>query len=519
MFKNKIRGAVVKATPLALAAGLLLAGCGGGGSSTSSSAPAPAPTTGSSGSVASLGITPTGIDDFWGYSVQTLVTARDSAGATVSPRPAVTLTADDGSVVSTDAATTTVNLLRPGSTTVTAAVGSVRASTTVNVRGFERLARGTYDTMCAVADGRQRIYCWGSSGTRDAAMIPTATLAFQYVAPTPIPQGAIPPGSLIKKVGVSTFNICALTDAGGVFCWGSNLRGGLGVNSAEVGRLAPTALAAGAVPAGVRFVDLTMTSLGGCVTGDDGRLYCWGDHSYIPNPTLSSAGASLAPVATALGEIGPDVKLVKVAGGGLSGCVLGDNGRAYCWSQGSNTPKLVLQGAVPTNVKLVDLQQSDDRTCALADNGQIYCWGTGFGYLFGGGLSGFVSKAPPTLVVDGAKPAGVKFTALSVGGLATASCAVADDGALYCWGKGYLGSAGDGNALDHEVPTPVRVLAGEKDAAFTWTQINCAQYACTALASDRRIYSWGSNQQRMLSREATTERSATPLLATRPTRP
>jgi alpha-tubulin suppressor-like RCC1 family protein len=122
-------------------------------------------------------------------------------------------------------------------------------------------------------------------------------------------------------------------------------------------------------------------------------------------------------------------------------------------------------------------------------------------------------------VLDGAKPAGVKFTAMTVGGIATSSCAVAEDGNAYCWSKGYEGSAGDGNTVDHEVATPVRVLSGEKDAAFRWTEINCSQYTCTALASDRRIYSWGSNQNRMLSRETQTVRSATPLMVTRPTRP
>jgi alpha-tubulin suppressor-like RCC1 family protein len=387
------------------------------------------------------------------------------------------------------------------------------------VRGFERLARGTYDTMCALADGRQRIYCWGLSGPSNASMIPAAPQDFQYVAPTPIPQGAIPPGSLIKKVAASTFNICALTDDGGVYCWGSNARGTLGVNTSEVGRLSPTQLAAGEVPAGVRFVDLAIAGYGGCAAGDDGRLYCWGDHNHIPNPALSGNGPSLAPMATVRGDVASDVKLIKAVVDSDQGCALGDNGRAYCWRTGSRTPSLVPQGAVPTNVKLIDLQLAGDLPCALADNGQIYCWGTSFGYRFGAGQSAYVSSAAPTAVVDGAKPAGVKFTAFTVGGIATASCAVAEDGALYCWGKGYLGSAGDGDASDHEIPSPVRVLAGEKEAAFRWTQINCSQYTCIGLASDRRIYSWGFNQNRMLSRESQTVRSATPLMVTRPTRP
>jgi alpha-tubulin suppressor-like RCC1 family protein len=440
MFKIQSRGAAAWATAFAVAAGVLLAGCGGGGASDS---PAPTPTPGPSSAVASLEITPASIDDFWGYSVQTQVTARDSAGVAISPRPAVTLTAGDASIAGTDSPTSTVNLLRPGQTTVTAAVGSVMATSTVNVRGFERLARVNQDTMCALADGRQRIYCWGSAGVTGTTMITSTPQQFQYVAPTPIPQGEIPAGSQISKVASDQFNMCALTDDGAVFCWGSggNNSYGIGIGVAE-GRSAPTRLAAGEVPSSVRFVDVGVAPYGGCAVGDDGRLYCWGAYNHIPNPALAINGRFLSPLATVQGDVANGIKLVKVVVDENGGCALGDDGRAYCWNSAARTPRLVAQGAVPVNVKLIDLQLAGSLPCALADNGQIYCWGTSFGYRFGAGQSAYVSSAAPTAVVDGAKPAGVRFTAFTVGGLATASCAVAEDGALYCWARATLAARG-----------------------------------------------------------------------------
>jgi alpha-tubulin suppressor-like RCC1 family protein len=524
VFKIHSRGAAAWAAPWAIAAGLMLAGCGGGGGG-SSDAPVPAPapvpssTPGTSAVVASLEISPASIDDFWGYSVQTQVTARDSAGVAISPRPAVTLTAGDASIASTDAPTTTVSLLRPGQTTVTAAIGNVQASTTVNVRGFERLARVTNDTMCALADGRQRIYCWGWAGGTGTPMITATPQQFEYVAPTPIAQGEIPAGSQISKVVGTTFSLCALTDDGAVFCWGDNNRGALGVGVAGGQRTAPTRIAAGEVPAGVRFVDVDVNAFGGCAVGDDGHLYCWGVNNSIPDPALSPTAASVAPVATVRGDLAAGVKLLKVVVDTNGGCALADDGRAYCWRSGARSPALVAQGAVPTNVKLAEIQLGSGLPCALADNGQVYCWGTGYGYRFGAGQTGYFTNAAPVAVLDGTKPAGVKFTNMTVGSGSIASCAVAEDGNAYCWSKGYEGSAGDGIATDHEVATPVRVLNGEKDALFRWTEINCSQYTCTALASDRRIYSWGFNQNRMLSRESRTVRSATPLMVTRPTRP
>jgi alpha-tubulin suppressor-like RCC1 family protein len=509
--RNNIHGSSPWATACGLVPALVLAACGGGGGAESGSTPT-APT------VASIELTPTTVDDFWGYSVQSQVAAKDSAGATISPRPVFTLTAADTSIASVDSATTTVSLLRPGSTTVTAASGGVSASATVNVRGFERLARVTHNTMCALADGRQRIYCWGRAGTTGSPMITSVPQQVQYVAPTPIPQGDIASGARIKKVVVATLSACALTDDGDIHCWGSNDRGALGIGTTD-GQSTPARIAQGQVPAGTRFVDVDLSPWGGCAAGNDGRLYCWGDHNHIPNPALSANGPTLTPVVTVPGEVTPDVKIVTVVVDTDYGCALGDNGRAYCWQTAARSPRAVVQGAIPVNARLTDLQLGSGLPCALADNGQMYCWGAAFAYRFGAGLTGFLTNAAPTTVLDGAKPAGATFTALSVGASATASCAVADDANAYCWSKGYRGSLGDGDLAAHDAFTPTRVVTGEKDAAVRWTQVNCGRYTCTALGSDRRIYNWGANDDRMLSRDSQVVQSATPLMVTRPTRP
>jgi Regulator of chromosome condensation (RCC1) repeat len=492
-----------------------ISGCGGGGSEADPPAPAPVP---APSGVARVDVSPASIDDFWGYSVQLQVTARDGAGVSISPRPALTLSAADASLVGTDAATATVNLLRPGSTTVNATIGGVVGAATVNVRGFERLARVKLDTMCALADGRQRIYCWGDAGITGSPMITSTPQQFEYVAPTPIPAGDIPTGARISKVVGDLFNMCALSDDGEVFCWGNGGSvGSLGIGSSE-SRTSPTRLANGERPAGVRYIDVSVDAYGGCAVGDDGKLYCWGNYAINPSPTVPINGLSLAPVVAAQGSVPVTAKLLKVAVGRNRSCTLADDGRAYCWTISNRTLTLIDQGAVPSNVKLVEIQMGDI-ACALADNGQIYCWGTGQGRQFGDGTTTLVSNRAPTAVADGAKPAGVRFTSFSVGGRSIASCATAEDRQTYCWGNGYRGSLGDNNLSDHEAFTPVRVTDGEKDGAFSFAQVNCAQYACTGLGTDRRIYSWGSNEARMLSRDNQFLHSATPIMVTRPTRP
>ncbi len=501
-------------------AALLLAACGGGGGDGGGdgggpgSGGGPQPPSGSAGSVA---VTPSSVQDYWGYDIQLSATARDASGAALSPQPTVNWASSDPSVAPVSS-TGLLTARRPGSATVTARAGAVSGTATVTVLGFERLARAINDTNCGIAEGRQRIFCWGNAGVTAHPMIVGTPRESRYVAPTPIPQGEMPPGTRIAKVAVDRFHMCALSDAGAIYCWGDNRDGALGIGVAGGGRSAPTALAAGEVPAGVRMTDLALRPSGGCATGDNGRLYCWGSHANMPNAALPRGGLSPAPVAMPAGDVPAGVKLRQVAYDINVGCALGDDGRAYCWNN-PTAMRLVPQGAVPANVKLSEIQIGTDLPCALADNGRIYCWGSGAGRRFGDGGSTFVSNTPPRAVADGAKPVGAKFTAFTVGGIATAHCATADDGKAYCWSAGYLGSLGDGDLTARDALVPVAVLDGEKEAGFTWLAVNCAQYTCSGLASDRRIYNWGSNQASMLSRDSQASSSALPLLVTRPTRP
>jgi alpha-tubulin suppressor-like RCC1 family protein len=384
---------------------------------------------------------------------------------------------------------------------------------------FEELARGTSRTMCGIANARKSLLCWGSAGTVDWPMFVGRPKQFEYAAPVLAPRGEIPAGTKLRKASVENFHMCVLTGSGGVYCWGENYRGSLGVGAGQPGRSAPTRIAAGEVPSGVRFVDMITEFSGGCAVGDNGKLYCWGDNGMIPNPSLSSTGFSESPVATVLGDIRPGVSLLKVAMGRNEGCAVATDGNAYCWSRGSRIPELVQPGEIPLGAKLVDIQIGSDLPCALADNGQIFCWGSSLGRRFGNGSSDFIVTDVPLAVSDGEKPKSAKFVAFTVGGSAIANCGVADNGKTYCWGGGYRGALGDGDLSDHDALTPVTVMNGEKKPSADWMAVNCATYTCSGIADNGLIYNWGGNDDLMLSRDVQFPDSAVPLRISRPARP
>ena len=488
----------------------LMAGCGGGGSGEGGGGVTATP--------ASVAVTPTPVREYWGYDVQLSASARDAGGAAISPAPAFgwsSAAPDVASVGDTGLA----SLLRPGLVTVSASTSGVSGSATITVAGLGPLARAQEDTMCALDDQRERIFCWGAIGAPATPLI-TGTLTNGHaLQPTPIGRGEIPAGTQITKVALALTTACAITSDGAAYCWGENDRGKLGVGTAEAGSPTPRRVAQGEVPAGVRFVDIAGSAWTFCAVGDDERLYCWGAHTTVPNPALSSTGFSSAPVAAAAGSLA-SANVRRIALSTNVGCALDDAGLAHCWKVGAIAPALVAQGARPAMARYTDLQIGDDLACALADNGEAYCWGSAFGHRFGAGSAAFVSNAAPTAVAAGARPNDVVWSRLSVGGGATSSCALGSDGRAYCWGKGYLGSLGDGDMADHVALTPAAVLDGEKAAAFSWHSLNCATYTCSALADDGRVYQWGGNQSLMLTRlNPPLVGSATPLMISRVVRP
>ena len=82
------------------------------------------------------------------------------------------------------------------------------------------------------------------------------------------------------------------------------------------------------------------------------------------------------------------------------------------------------------------LSSGDKHTCAILDNGAVSCWGRGYyGQLGNGGTS---DKSTPTLTSS----LGTGRTAVALSSGEEHTCAILDNGAVSCWGRGYYGPIG-----------------------------------------------------------------------------
>ncbi|HVU05220.1 MAG TPA: hypothetical protein VHE30_25905 [Polyangiaceae bacterium] len=121
-----------------------------------------------------------------------------------------------------------------------------------------------------------------------------------------------------------------------------------------------------------------------------------------------------------------------------------------------------------------------DFTCALADDGAAYCWGANGVGQTGTGSPQNVQLLVPTPVSGLPAPA----RALAAGG--GHACTVLDDGTAYCWGFGEWGQIGAPVADWTEVPLLVEGLPPARDVALG------GDHSCAITAVDD-VYCWGLN--------------------------
>lgn len=302
-------------------------------------------------------------------------------------------------------------------------------------------------------------------------------------------------GYLDDVVGVAAGRnfTCAVTESGGVFCWGENEHGQLGDGS-TVGHLRPAPVQR--LASGVRSVvagDWGHT----CALTQDGAVLCWGfnGHGQLGDNTRIDRHTPVG-VAGLTSGIG-----VLTAGHGHT-CAVSEMGSVFCWGHNDtyqlgngSQQKRLFPGVVPGLTHGAGTVGAGFwHSCASTANG-VSCWGSNENGELGNGST---RKGKRPVEVIGlsqgivALAAGVYFT-----------CGVTDNSQVLCWGANDVGQLGNGSGKGHARPVSVRGLAGPVSSVAAGDTFACA------LLQIGFVQCWGNNGDGQLG-DGTTEIRTTP---------
>jgi alpha-tubulin suppressor-like RCC1 family protein len=233
--------------------------------------------------------------------------------------------------------------------------------------------------------------------------------------------------SPIKAVSIDRdSSICAVDGNGKIAC-----RFGMADNGVDP-RWIPLA-----TPAPV--AELHPISTGSCARLVDGRVSCFVDERYEDDPdfleTLPKSKMQLVPGIT---------DAAQLAAGQGDACVITRKAEVWCWRVERPKPT-----ELPTLRGATAIAGNHLHWCAVL-RGEVWCWGDNYsGQLGDGTVSGRIE--PVRAPIRAKTP----FTAVRVGVGRDSTCALDDQGRVWCWGSDSYSELGQGRPLSSEQPLRV----------------------------------------------------------------
>ena len=228
-----------------------------------------------------------------------------------------------------------------------------------------------YAVACATnAEGE--LWCWG-----DAQFIGdggTESLRVPVLVP-------MPDFGKVVQYDLGEPNICVVTDRDHLYCWGYNNSGELALGHTSTPRnissYTPTEIVP---PSGVIFASVSVGQGRVCAISQTGNGYCWGSN-YDGSFGDGSYNSSSRPVAMSV----PDNEtLQQISTANYHTCVLTTTAKTWCFGTGGNGQlgtgttlggKTYRTPLVPRGTTFTSIGTGQAGTCALDTIGDVWCWG------------------------------------------------------------------------------------------------------------------------------------------------
>jgi alpha-tubulin suppressor-like RCC1 family protein len=180
--------------------------------------------------------------------------------------------------------------------------------------GAKAISAGPYHT-CALTSGGG-VKCWGNNGPGQVGDGTSGNVRL-----TPVDVVGL--GSGVAAIEAGAYHTCALALSGGAMCWGSNDDGQIGDGTSGIVRLTPEdVVGLGSVVAAI--------AAGGahtCALTNGGGVKCWGHNGAGQTGDGTNSISRLTPVDV----VGLGSNVTAIAAGQAHTCALTSDGAVTCW--------------------------------------------------------------------------------------------------------------------------------------------------------------------------------------------
>jgi alpha-tubulin suppressor-like RCC1 family protein len=364
---------------------------------------------------------------------------------------------------------------------------------------FSGIAGGT-NSLALTNDGK--LFAWGQNSVGEAGI---GDFTYLTTPTSPYMNGLLA-GKDIIDVALGDYHTLALTNDG-LYSWGYNLNGQLGLGSASSQISLPSAV----IISGKRISTISSSGSNVLALTSDNTLYSWGANNY-GQLGVGTKITSASPITVNVTGVLTGKTVTKITNSGSTSFAITSDGQLYSWGynavgqlgDGTKTNQLypvavnmtgVLAGKTISKVFCSTLS-----TFVLTSDGMAYSWGMNSNGQLGDGTE--VSQVNPIAVSMTGLLSGKTITEIAASGTGQTTLFLTSDGLVYGVGQNGNGQLGDGTVTSSLIPVAVSALAGKRV-----TKIRNYGTFSMALTSNGEVYTWGANYVYQLGDGTTTDHS------------
>lgn len=310
---------------------------------------------------------------------------------------------------------------------------------------------------------------------------------------------AFPGDANITQIAATWRHICALDEAGKVYCWGANPFGQLGDGTNNTTKQAPGEPIA--IKGNLKATHIAAGMYHTCAILEDNSVRCWGYGAYGQLGTGNVEDILIPNTDVNFAKYNNDSAPQKLVLGQQYSCALFANQTVSCWGWNFDPHK---QAGYETNevedpqkgglwlnpgpaldfgdvtFKVLDIDAGSLHTCVMSTDGRVRCWGNnqngelGYGYKGGG-------QAILTQDVDFAGNV-VRIASGALAADTMHTCVATQTGGVLAWGDGTRGQLGLGEKLDY-LPAPPLTPAKFNAAEAVYVVAGLGDNACAIVGN------------------------------------